>query len=65
MLSEHNFLYSCSKGIVVNFYEINRHEDGMFILSNETAVPISRRKTKDALEAFAQFQFEQMRKGGN
>lgn len=65
MLSEHNFLYSCSKGIVVNFYEINRHEDGMFILSNETVVPISRRKTKDALEAFAQFQFEQMRKGGN
>lgn len=65
MLSEHKFLYSCSKGIVVNFYEINRHEEGMFILNNETSVPISRRKTKDALEAFAQFRFEQMRKGGN
>ena len=63
LLSEYNFLYSCSKGIVVNFYEVERSEDSMFILNNGSSVPISRRKAKDALEAFAHFRFEAMRKG--
>lgn len=64
LLSEYNFLYSCSKGIVVNFHEVERTEDGMFLLHNGTSVPISRRKSKDALEAFAQFRFDKMRKEG-
>jgi len=63
MLSEYNFLYSCSKGIVVNFHEVECQEGGMFILKNQATVPISRRKSKDALEAFAHFRFEKMRKG--
>ena len=63
LLSEYNFLYSCSKGIVVNFYEVERSEDSMFILNNGSSVPISRRKAKDALEAFAHFRFEAMRRG--
>lgn len=65
LLSEHRFLYSCSKGIVVNFHEVEKSEDGMFLLRNGAFVPISRRKAKDTLEAFAQFQFEQMRKGAH
>ncbi len=65
LLCEHNFLCSCSKGIVVNFYEVNRVENGMFLLHNGKSVPISRRKAKEMTEAFAQFRFEQMRKGGN
>lgn len=64
LLSEHNFLYSCSKGIVVNFHEVDRQEDGMFVLKNQASVPISRRKSKDALEAFAKFRFDKMRKEG-
>ena len=63
LLAEYNFLYSCSKGIVVNFYEVDRSEDSMFILNNGSSVPISRRKAKDALEAFAHFRFEAMRRG--
>jgi len=63
LLSEHTFLYNCSKGLVVNFYEVDKTENGMFILKNGEQVPISRRKTKDALEAYAHFRFEQMRKG--
>ena len=59
------FLCSCSKGLVVNFYEVDKQEDGMFILKNGSFVPISRRKAKEILEAFARFRFEQMRKGGN
>lgn len=64
LLAEYNFLYSCSKGIVVNFHEVERQENGMFIMKNQTTVPISRRKSKDALEAFAQFRFDKMRKEG-
>ena len=64
LLSEYKFLYSCSKGLVVNFHEVESTEDGMFVLKNGEQVPISRRKAKDALEAYAHFRFEEMRKGG-
>ena len=64
LLSEYNFLYSCSKGLVVNFYEVESAEDGMFVLKNGEQVPISRRKSKDVLESYAHFRFEEMRKGG-
>ena len=64
LLFEHKFLYSCSKGIVVNFHEVSKTEDGMFLLNDGSYVPISRRKTKDTMEAFAQFRFDRMRKEG-
>ncbi|MBQ8803954.1 MAG: response regulator transcription factor [Tyzzerella sp.] len=62
ILSEHSYFYSSSKGIVVNFHEIVKQENGMFLMSDGAQVPISRRKTKDALEAYASFRFEMMRK---
>lgn len=65
LLSEYSYFYSSSKGIVVNFHEIAKQENGMFLMNDGSQVPISRRKTKDSLEAFARFRFEQMRKGGN
>ncbi len=65
LLTDYDFLCACSKGIVVNFHEVDRMQDGMFILHNGDAVPISRRKAKDMAEAFAHFRFDQMRKGGN
>lgn len=65
LLAEHDFLCSCSKGIVVNFYEVDRVENGMFLLYNGESVPISRRKTKEMTESYAHFRFKQMRKGGN
>ncbi len=65
LLSEYDFLCSCSKGIVVNFYEVDKVADCMFLLHNGDAVPISRRKTKEMAESYAHFRFEQMRKGGN
>ena len=65
LLSEYNFLYSCSKGLVINFHEVEKPENGVFIMKNGEQVPISRRKSKDALESYAHFRFEEMRKGGN
>ncbi len=63
LLSEYDYFYSCSKGILVNFYHIEKQEKGIFLISNGTQVPISRRKTKESLEAFASFRFHQMRMG--
>lgn len=65
LLAEHDFLCSCSKGIVVNFYEVETQKNGMFVLKDGSLVPISRRKTKESMEAFAHFRFKEMRKGGN
>ena len=64
LLQDHHFLYNCSKGVVVNFHEVERTENGMFVLYSGDAVPISRRKAKDTMEAFAQFRFDKMRKEG-
>ena len=63
LLAEYSYFYSCSKGILVNFHEIVKQEDNMFLMSNDTWLPISRRKAKEALETFAKFHFEKMRKG--
>lgn len=63
LLSKYDYFYSCSKGIVVNFHEVEKQENGMFLMSDNSMVTISRRKNKDALEAFAHFRFDQMRRG--
>ena len=65
LLAKYDFLYGCSKGIVVNFHEVERQENNLFIMKNGENVPISRRKCKEVSEAFAHFRFEQMRKGAN
>jgi len=62
LLSEHGFFYSCSKGVVVNFHEISKQEDGLFLMSDGTQVSISRRKAKEALDLYAKFCFDKMRK---
>ncbi|MBR3811701.1 MAG: response regulator transcription factor [Agathobacter sp.] len=64
LLSDFSYFYSCSKGILVNFYEITKQEDSMFLMSDGSYQPISRRKAKEALEKFTQFRFDEMRKGG-
>lgn len=62
-LAEYTYFFSCSKGIVVNFHEIQKHEDSMFLMNDGNFIPISRRKSKDALQAYASFRFDKMRKG--
>lgn len=64
LLSEFSFFYSCAKGLLVNLHEITKQEDNMFLMSDGTSLPISRRKTKEAIDKFTQFRFDKMRKGG-
>ena len=64
LLCSNSYFYSPSKGVIVNFYEVAAQHDGVFLLTDGTRIPISRRKSKDVLDSFAAFRFENLRKGG-
>ena len=64
MLCAHSYFCSPSKGVVVNFYEVAAQSDNVFVMSDGTRIPISRRKAKDVSEAYAGFRFELLRNGG-
>lgn len=61
LLCRYSFFCCCSKGIIINFYEIESDNKDFFQMSNGKRVPISRRKAKDVQEAYTQFRFEQIR----
>lgn len=62
ILCSYPYFYCCSKGIIVNFYEVTSHDKDIFIMSNGSQIPISRRKSKDVQNAYIKFCFEKMRK---
>lgn len=57
-----NFFCS-SRGYIVNFDEVAMQREGAFLLRDGTQIPISRRKAKEALEAWASFRFARLREG--
>lgn len=54
---------SPTKGVIINFYEVAKQIHNIFIMSDETHIPISRRKTNEVLEAYSSFLFAELRKG--
>ena len=62
LLSEYPYFCCCSKGIILNFYEVSARDKSMFTMSDGSTVAISRRKEKEVQEAYAVFLFERMRK---
>lgn len=60
-LAEFSFMICCCKGIMVNMYEISKHDNDIFFLKNGSKVPISRRKSKEIEEIYTDFMFEKMR----
>lgn len=58
--------YFCSpcKGIIINFYEVAAQTGDTFTLTDGSIIPISRRKSREVLEAYSEIRFEQLRKGG-
>lgn len=56
------FGYFCvpSKGIIVNFHEVEAISDATFTVKGGILLPISRRKTKDIKDAFAKFHMKKM-----
>lgn len=51
------YFFSPTKGIIINFYEVAKITDDTFIMKNGAALPIARRKVKDAKTFYKNFQF--------
>lgn len=64
LLCANSYFCSPSKGVIVNFYEVVAQNDNVFVMSDDTRIPISRRKAKEVTEAYAEFRFELLRSGG-
>lgn len=62
LLQEDNFLIPCSKGLVVNLYEVTAMEDDCFRMTDGSYQPISRRKSKEVQSIYHDFLFQKMRK---
>ena len=61
LLTPCGYIYSPSKGILVNFHEVNSCAEDSFTLSDGTMIPISRRKNKEIQAAYTKFHFQKMR----
>lgn len=55
------FILSPSKGILMNLHEVVELSDDSALMSDGTALPISRRKSKDVQAAYTKFRFQKMR----
>ena len=55
------YIITCSKGIMVNFFEVINLDKDKFFMSNGVTVPISRRKYKEVSEKYTKFLFEKVR----
>lgn len=60
-VSDFPYIVSCSKGMMVNFFEVVNMEKDKFIMSNGVTVPISRRKYKEISDKYTKFLFEKVR----
>lgn len=62
LLTDDPYLISCSKGLLVNLYEVAALEGDCFVMSDGTRLPISRRKAKEVQAVYDDFLFQKMRK---
>ena len=62
LLLPYSYFHCCTKGIVVNFYEVVNQTKNIFTMSNGKTVYLSRRKEKEVLDAYTDFCFGQIRK---
>ncbi len=60
-LLEYPYFCCCSKGVVVNLYEVVRHSGNAFLMSNGKTVYLSRRKEREAADALTNFHFKRIR----
>ena len=63
-LCEYPGFFSPSKGIVINLNEVSAQKNDIFLMSDDTRIPISRRKAKEAVDIYTSYCFEKLRKGG-
>ena len=61
LLTPCGFIHSPTKGILVNFHEVIQCTEDSFTMSDNTVLPISRRKGKEIQAAYTKFHFCKMR----
>ena len=61
-LCKYPYFCSVSKGVIINFYEIESRTRDVFIMKDGSGVPISRRRYKDVMHAYARFNFDILRR---
>jgi len=64
-LLPHGYFYSPTKGIILNFHEVKKFDNGVFVMSDGRTFHVVRRKLKDAKDAYTKFLFEKMRREVN
>ena len=64
LLCAYPYFSSPTKGMLINFYEVASQTNDVFIMSDGKNIPISRRKSKEVLDAYFTFRFEMLRNGG-
>lgn len=64
ILCAYPYFFSPTKGVIVNFCEVISQSKDTFTVSDGTIIPISRRKAKEAQDAYSSFLFEKLRYGG-
>lgn len=64
ILCAYPYFFTPTKGVIVNFCEVTAQNRDTFTMSNGAIIPISRRKAKDAQDAYSSFLFEKLRRGG-
>ena len=64
LLCGYPYFFIPSKGLIINFHEVDAQNADAFTMSNGSLIPISRRKSKEVTDAYSSFLFEQLRKGG-
>ncbi len=61
LVADDPYLISCSKGLLVNLYEVDSMDADTFYLNDGTRLPISRRKAREVQEVWHDFLFRKMR----
>jgi len=61
LLCPHPYFCSPSKGVIINFYEIASRTRDVFVMSSGESIPISRRRYKEVMHAYAHFRFHILR----
>lgn len=62
LLSNFSYFRCCSKGILVNFYEVVKFDGNFFEMSNGKKLYMSRRREKEVRNAYIEFCFKQTRR---
>ncbi len=64
LLCCHSRFFSPGRGLIINLGEVTAKRNDTFVMSDGQIVPISRRRAREALEAYSSFKFDAMRKDG-